>query len=197
MVENSSPLQTARDLNGKTVAVDGLRNITQFAVMAWMDKNGGDPSSLKFVEMPFAEMGAALAAKRVDAAQISEPAASGARANARVFAQSYDAIGSSFATTAWVATAAWAHANPGIVKRLVQTVYDGARWANVNRDRTAEVLSKVSGMQIDVIRRINRSTFAERYTPGLITPVIDVALRYGAITKAITPNDVFAMDALR
>ena len=60
IVEKNSPLQTAKDLNGKTVAVNGLKSITQISVEAWADQNGGDSQQIKFVEMPFVEMEPAL-----------------------------------------------------------------------------------------------------------------------------------------
>src|SRR5271156_5563106 len=53
LVEKNSPLKTAKDLSGKTVAVNGLKSITQISVQAWADQNGGDSQAIKFVEMPF------------------------------------------------------------------------------------------------------------------------------------------------
>ena len=44
----------------------------------WLEKNGADYKKVKYVEVPFPEMGAALEAKRVDAAFTVEPAYSGA-----------------------------------------------------------------------------------------------------------------------
>ena len=69
----NSPIKTASDLNGKTIAGNGLGNIMQIASAAWMAKNGGDPSTAKFVELPFSEMPLALQSGRIDAAMISNP----------------------------------------------------------------------------------------------------------------------------
>ena len=38
----NSPIKTAKDLNGKTLAGNGIKNITQAGAFAWMEKNGGD-----------------------------------------------------------------------------------------------------------------------------------------------------------
>ena len=51
-VAKNSPIKTAKDLNGKTVATNGLKNIGEFGPRAWIDKNGGDSSTVKFIEMP-------------------------------------------------------------------------------------------------------------------------------------------------
>src|SRR6185437_7554997 len=73
LVAKSSPLRTAKDFAGKTVAVNGLKNITQLSVQLWLDENGGDSNAVKFLELPFSEMGAALDGGRVDAALFAEP----------------------------------------------------------------------------------------------------------------------------
>ncbi len=49
MVLKDSPIKTAKDLNGKTFGVNGLKNIAQYAPSMWIDKNGGDSSTMKFV----------------------------------------------------------------------------------------------------------------------------------------------------
>ena len=41
--------------------------------MAWVDKNGGSATKVKFVEIPFPNMEAALVAGKVDAISIQEP----------------------------------------------------------------------------------------------------------------------------
>src|SRR3990172_5731196 len=52
-VLRDSPIRTAKDLEGKTVATNTLNNIVHLMAMAWIDQNGGDPSKVKFVELPF------------------------------------------------------------------------------------------------------------------------------------------------
>ena len=51
VVSSASPYHTAKDLTGKTIAVNALTGIQQIASEAWLDKNGGDSTSVKFVEL--------------------------------------------------------------------------------------------------------------------------------------------------
>jgi hypothetical protein len=37
-----------KDFNGKTFAINGLKNIGQIGAQAWIDNNGGDLRSLKY-----------------------------------------------------------------------------------------------------------------------------------------------------
>src|SRR5579875_2797105 len=46
MVPKDSTVRRARDLNGKTIGVNGLKNILQYGAQAWIDRNGGDSSTV-------------------------------------------------------------------------------------------------------------------------------------------------------
>jgi hypothetical protein len=40
-VPDASPIHTAKDFDGKTIAVNGLKNINEIPTDAWIDNNGG------------------------------------------------------------------------------------------------------------------------------------------------------------
>jgi NitT/TauT family transport system substrate-binding protein len=73
IVPGESPLKTAKDLENKSVAVNNLKNFSDISTKASIRKAGGDGSKVKFVELAFPDMPAALANKLVDAAWIVEP----------------------------------------------------------------------------------------------------------------------------
>lgn len=83
VVKKSSPIKTAKDLNGKRISINTLQNINEMSVRAATDKLGGDSSTLKFVELPFPDMLPALDADRIDAAAIAEPFFSQAKASGK------------------------------------------------------------------------------------------------------------------
>lgn len=68
-----SGIETMKDLTGKTVAIDGLRNTTELFVRHGIDEEGGDSSQTEFVTMPTASMTAALEKGTVDAAYLLSP----------------------------------------------------------------------------------------------------------------------------
>ncbi|QNE15506.1 ABC transporter substrate-binding protein [Pseudarthrobacter sp. NBSH8] len=73
VVPAGSSIQSAKDLAGKTVSVNNLSNIGDTTIKSVVEKDGGDPGSVKFVEVAFPDAPAALANKQVDAAWILEP----------------------------------------------------------------------------------------------------------------------------
>lgn len=195
VVAKNSPLKTAKDLNGKTIAGNGLKNITQVGAFAWMDKNGGDTATTKFVEMPFPDMPGALAQGRIDAAVLAEPELSTALAKGdiRVLANCYDGIAKDFMIGAWFTTGTWAKAHPDLVKRFSKAITQTAQWANKNQALSGEMLTKYT--KIQVAPGMKRTIYAEKLDPALVQPLIDAAATYG-ITKATFPaSAIIAPDA--
>ena len=62
-----------KELAGKKVSVNTLKNLPEVAVRNSLEKAGVDSSKVEFVEIPFPDVPAALDSKRVDAAFAVEP----------------------------------------------------------------------------------------------------------------------------
>jgi NitT/TauT family transport system substrate-binding protein len=181
MVPQNSTLKTARDLNGKVIAVNNLGAVAQFAPMAWMDKNGGDSSSAKFIEMPEPQIMSDLATGRIDAGLVIEPFISAAKANSRVFADVFDAVAPAFMIVAHFAMIPWAKANPDVIHRFQTVIAEAAVWGNANHVKSAEILAGVSKLSPAAISHMNRVVYGERIDLPQIQSVIDVTSKYGGI----------------
>jgi NitT/TauT family transport system substrate-binding protein len=105
----TSPSKGAQDLEGKTVAVNGLNNIAHLMVMAWIDKQGANSSKVKFVEVPFPQMEAALVGGKLDAISVHEPFVTAAVENGqtRVLAYPWGDVLPRFLIASWFASAKW------------------------------------------------------------------------------------------
>jgi NitT/TauT family transport system substrate-binding protein len=73
LLKSDSPIHSAADFAGRTVAVNALNSLAAVAARAGIDAAGGDSSKVKFVELPIPQMVAAVQAGRVDAASVAEP----------------------------------------------------------------------------------------------------------------------------
>jgi NitT/TauT family transport system substrate-binding protein len=182
MVAQASPLKTAKDLAGKTIAVTGLGSIAQFAPMEWIDKNGGDSKTAKFVEMPVQQMGDALVQGRIDAAVLQEPFIAQARKSCRIFADVFGAIAPSYLISAYFGTNDWAKANPDLVRAFQRVMRDTAIWANKNHAKTADILVNTLHVDAALVPSMTRAVFAEALKPADIQPVIDCAAKYGGVS---------------
>ena len=185
IVTPGSTIRTGSDLNGKTMATSTLRNIVQFAAQLWVDKHGGDSSTIRFVEMPFSAMTEALVAGRIDAAIVAEPFMTDVKGRTRVIAYPMSAIGPRVQLGGWIANAVWARANPEIVASFNDAIVRANEWGNAHHDLSAQILAKHGRLDADVLAKMNRATYATRLVAAEMQPAIDVAARYGAIPQSI------------
>jgi NitT/TauT family transport system substrate-binding protein len=188
MVAKDSPVQSARDLNGKTVAVNGLRNTPQLSTQVWLDKNGADSKSVKFTEVPFMEMGLALTGGRVDAAFFSEPALSLVRNDLRVLGDPYGAIAPQFITGSYFTTRAYAAVEPLIVANVARALRRAAAWANGHPNDTAAILARIQKLDVERVETMARSIYAEQLRSSDLQPVFDVAFKYGYLPAHVDAN---------
>jgi NitT/TauT family transport system substrate-binding protein len=196
LVPIASPLRAARELNGKTVAVNVLQGIAHVSAEAWIDKNGGESKQVKFIELPFAAMPAALSASRVDAAVVAEPQLTQARNDTRLLGKSYDGIADLWMIDAWTVNDAWLAANPDVARRFNGAMQQAAVWANHNRDKTAELVSAATKIDLSVVRAMRRATFLEHVNLSVVQPVIDVGAQYGVLSARFPAADLFYAGAL-
>ncbi len=178
VVPTASPIARAADLAGKIVAQSTLQGISENSTRAWIDANGGDATNVKFIEVPFPAMPAALTSGRIDVAFLSEPFLTVARKIGRILGDPFGAIAKHFLISTWATTPAWAAAHPDLVRRYATAIRETADWANKNPAKTAEIVAKYLKIEPGVIASMSRSRYADALAPALVQPVIDVSAKY-------------------
>jgi NitT/TauT family transport system substrate-binding protein len=193
-VAKSATFTSAKDLVGATCAVSTLNDFNQLGVQAWLEKNGIAPGKVKFVELKFPEMGAALQRGTVAAATISEPSLTAAlnAGQVRLFADVYSAIAPEFANIIWFSTKPWLQKNPDTAKRLVAGIYATARWANSHTAESAEIIARVGKIDVATVAGMRRAFFATASDPKYVQAPLDFSFRYGLIARAVTTSEFIA-----
>lgn len=187
-VAKNGPIRAGRDLEGKTVAQNALKTLSEVSFDIWMRKGGGDPASVRMVEMPFSEMGAALDRGTVAAAVISEPALSVALATGRFrsLGDPFSAIAPKILISAWFATVPFVQQNAERVKRFRRAIASAGAWANEHHDDSAVVLAKYSKMDVAVIKAMNRAPYTRALQVAEIQPELDVAAGSGLLPRPVS-----------
>jgi NitT/TauT family transport system substrate-binding protein len=192
-VAKNAPYKTAKDLEGKTVAVPSLKDLTYAAAAAWLEQNGADISTVKFVEISFPEGAAALERGTVAAAMIAEPSLSkGLKGSVRIFGKAFDGIAKQFMITATFGTNDWIRKNAETAKKLADVIYETARWANAkaNQGRSGEILAGVAKLEPSVVQSMTRATYAVGADPKLLQPPLDIAYKYKFIERAMSASEL-------
>jgi NitT/TauT family transport system substrate-binding protein len=195
LVPPNSPIHDAKDFNGKSMAVSGLKNIAQIAASHWIDANGGDSKTVRFVEVPFPSLVPALAAGTIESSVANEPWMTLAtdKGNHLIFMEK-GALAAAFLLSGWVTTREWIQKNPDTLARFIAATREIAAWANKNPQASAPILAKYTKQDIAVVTRMHRGQFAERFDPAYVQPVIDAAAKYGVIAPAF-PASAIIYDA--
>lgn len=187
VVAPNSPIRTAAELNGKTVGGISVGGLDQLYIWSWVDKNGGDVNSLKYVELPPPAMLPALAQGRVDAVSLAEPFLSIDRTKYRVLARDVESLGSPDSViTAWFTMTDWGSKHPAEVKAFSAAIGEANAWANANPEKAAEVLNRAMGTQITRIH----VQYAQRLQPSLVQPVLDGAAKYKILSAPMKAADL-------
>jgi NitT/TauT family transport system substrate-binding protein len=194
VVAPNAPFRDAKDLNGKTLGVAGLKNITEIAFDLWMDTHGGDYKSVKVLEVPFSAMADSVAAGRIDAVMMTEPELSRALEGkkVRIFSTPMESIGSEFLFGVWFTTIAYAKAHPDVVKGFAAAMAEAANWANRNQGDSAKILEAHTGVTMGA--NAARVLFANKLDVKQIQPVIDASAKYGALKASFPASQLLAVE---
>jgi NitT/TauT family transport system substrate-binding protein len=181
VVPANSPARQAKDLNGKTVAVNSLTGIANLTTRLWLDRNGGDSTTVKFVEIPFPAMPVAIQSGRVDAVQVAEPYIVASLKNGRMLANHINAtMAKRWIITLWFTTPQWAAAHPDAVRAFAAAIRQTANWSNDERNAAARtnILAGYTKIDPGVISSMAPPHYGDVLTPALLQPVIDAVAKY-------------------
>jgi NitT/TauT family transport system substrate-binding protein len=184
VVLTGSPIRSAGDLSDKTIAVATLQSLDQMAIQADIDQHGGRSSGVRFIELQYSAMPAALRQGRADAASIANPALQNVLESGQVrsLGAPYSSLGSGFLEAAWFCSDDFVAKHPGVARRFGEAVREAAAYTNTHHDETALLLADYAKMDPAVIKKMKRDTIAVGPpTATSIQPCIDAAYKYGYI----------------
>jgi NitT/TauT family transport system substrate-binding protein len=191
-VAHDSPIKSAKDLEGTTIAVPTVLDLASLGVREWMLKGGADPNKAQFVELSNPAMPAAIIRGTVAAGMLGEPYISSYPTDLRILANAYNAVADRFLLNAYYARRDWLAANPDVARRVAAGLYEGARWANSHHAESLAMLVKYSKADATKLSGMHRAVYATALEPALLRPVIDIGLKYKAIEKAVPLPELIA-----
>jgi NitT/TauT family transport system substrate-binding protein len=193
-VAASSPLKTVLDLQGKTVCSTGVGSIASLGLRSLIDSAGGDSSSLKWVELPFAAVGPALEAGRIDAGLMGEPAMSvGIKAGKiRFFVDELAGYSRPILEVVSFSTRDFAQKNRDVVTRFGKALSAGAAYANAHVSETVPLLLPLTKMDPKLAMEIRHGFTATSFDPGALQPVIDLMVKYKEIPNTFDARELLA-----
>jgi NitT/TauT family transport system substrate-binding protein len=131
----SSGITSARQLAGKTIAVNALGSVAQLLVSSALSAQGVSPSSVHFVAMGFPAMPAALQKHRIDAAYLVEPYLSQAeeQTGGEELLDVNSGATQDFPINGFAATVQWCQKYPKTAAAVARALDEGQAMAAANR----------------------------------------------------------------
>jgi NitT/TauT family transport system substrate-binding protein len=128
LVTKASHIRSPKDLEGKTMAVNTLKNVAELTAKASLAKKGVDVSKIKLTEVDFPDMLAALEQGRIDAAFEIEPFVGlGLKAGDRVVDRPYVGTKPGLQIGCYFTSERYLNENGDAVDQFHQGVADTAR----------------------------------------------------------------------
>jgi NitT/TauT family transport system substrate-binding protein len=184
LVLKDGPIKEPADLEGKTIAVNTLKNICEVTIKASLEQEGVAIDTLKFAEVPFPDMNAALEAGRVDGACVVEPFVSQGKAGkARGIDPFYVRTAPDLTVATYFTSKQYAQENADVVDRFVEAMNKSLTYAQENPDAVREVLLDYTEIPPEAAEQIKLPVWRPDLNEPTIELLSELSLKYGLIEE--------------
>jgi NitT/TauT family transport system substrate-binding protein len=184
LVLKDGPIKDAKDLEGKTIAVNTLKNICEVTIKASLEQDGVAVDTLEFTEVPFPDMNAALEAGRVDAACVVEPFVSQGKAGkARGIDPFYVRTAPDLTVATYFTSTQYAEQNADVVDRFVEAMNKSLTYAQSHPDEVRQVLLDYTEIPPEAAEQIKLPTWRPDLNEPTIERLSELSLKYGLIEE--------------
>ena len=184
IVTRDDAVKTAADLEGRQVSVNTLKNIGDSTIRASVRKAGGDPSSIKFVELAFPDMPAALEAGRVDAVWVVEPFLSATLgAGGHLVASNYVDTAPDLTVALYFTSEQLTKDDPDLVNKFTEAMTESLAYADAHPDEARQVLTSYTQIDQAVIRKLTLPKWPADINRQSVETLATLAVQDGLVAK--------------
>ncbi|MFI6460353.1 ABC transporter substrate-binding protein [Streptomyces sp. NPDC050528] len=187
LVPKDSPIKTAADLKGKTVAVNILNNIQSLTLDAILDQQGaGHPV---YRQIAFPQMGPALQKGQVDAVHAVEPFDSAIQGElkARVLLDGGSAPVRSLPISGYVTTGAFAEKHAKTARAFQRAIEAASKIAAQDPAAVRAELPKYTKVTADQAKTINLPAYPASTDAAQLRRLVELMRKQGLLKKPLDP----------
>ncbi len=193
LVLKDGPIKEPKDLEGKTIAVNTLKNICEVTIRKSLSDMGVDDSTLKWTEVPFPDMNAALEAERVDGACVVEPFVSqGTAGKAMGIDPFYVNTAPDLTVATYFTSKQYAEENPEVVESFVTAMEESLDYAQQNPDAVRDILTEYTQIPPEAAASIKLPQWRQDITLDTVELLSQLSLEYGLIESEPDLNELIA-----
>ena len=191
LVKKGSPTKTAKDLEGKTIAVNTLNNVGPLTINTALAKRGVDYKKVKYVEIEFPDMNTALDSGRVDAVWVVEPFVSqGKAAGSKVLLNPFEETQPHLTIATYFASKQYIAKNKDVVDRFVRAMKRSLAYAQQNPDAVRQIVTTYTKIPPAAAKVMTLPGYSADVDRSSIQNTANLAKKYGFIEKSPSVDDL-------
>ncbi len=178
LVKSGSPIKSAKDLEGKTIALNAVKGYSEVLTRQAVINDGGDPSKVNYIEMALPDMLAALDAGQVDAIGPSEPFLTmGEQAGDSLIVSLPVDVDPQFLNGDYIVTEDTLKNKPDLITKFDAALKDSFAYVTANPDKMREAIGSYSQIDPTLLQQIGISQYTWTFP-------VDATLRQAQWVKA-------------
>lgn len=192
MVGRNSPIKSAAQLRGKTIAVNARGNIATMMTDSTLRAYGVPVNSVRYVVVPFPNMAEALVTHTVDAAWMAEPfiTLAGEQTGAEELADTASGPMNNFPIAGYATLQSYARANPAVIAGFTAAMAD-AQALSANRSVVEKALpTYIPGMVPPQVAAVQLDEFPTSLSRARLQRVADNMLSEGLLKQPFNVDDL-------
>ncbi|WP_256376034.1 ABC transporter substrate-binding protein [Citricoccus sp. SGAir0253] len=190
-----SDIDSAADLEGHSVAVNTLNNISDSTVKEAVRQDGGDPSKVDFVEMPFPNMVAAVEQGTVDAAFLVEPfLTAGLNQDMEPVFWNWMEVSPDLMASTYFTTGELAEQDPELVADFQAAIAQSADYAQAHPDETREILTEYTSIPEEAAASLRLPRWSDEVNVDSLQRLIEISSEDGLLEGDLSVDDVVLAD---
>lgn len=177
-----SDIESAADLEGKTVGVNTLNNICGVSIDASVRAAGGDPSKVNYVEIPSPDAPAALENGDVDADCMGEPFLTVTlAAGGRIIASNFVDVAPDATIATYFTAQPLLDSDPDLVQRFTEAMQESLSYADEHPDEARQIVTTYTQITADVLADVTLPRWPAEFNTDSLTTIADNAQESGVI----------------
>ncbi len=190
MASKASGITRPRDLAGRKVSVNSLGAAGDVTIMESVAKDGGDPSTVKFVELAFPDVPAQLQAGNIDAGWVPEPFVSQLKGRGDTFVVApYQNTIAGLTTLTTFTTTKLITEKPAVVNDFAAAMKETLAWAKnpANNGAVRQALkTNMTSLPPAVADSLRLPDYAWTVDKASLEKLVGLAVKYKVLAKS--PN---------
>jgi len=188
LIRKDSGINSWKDLAGKKIATNAPRSLFSLTVPAAIKKDGGDPSGIELIPLPFTAIGKAVESGDVDAGVVLEPFGSAALQQYPDLKDLGDSAAQVFAegtpTSVYVTSEKTAEAKADQIAAFKRAYDKSAEYAKSHLNEVKVAGGELAGLPPAAAKQLPLAPISTDVTAAQLQPLADKMVEFGWLKEA-------------